>query len=252
MNSSKSKGDNKMRRKLNYLIISLVLIVMSGSSNGLHASATDGRFNIANQNSEKIDYKALEQYEEIGLEDKELTNPDIKSIPGVIEDIRISGIVRYAQAGQSWSNNIMQSCGKTIGDAGCAVTSLAIINRKYNTTRNPGQMNTYLGTIACPLSWTSAASRLGLSYQKLYQHSTGVNISVVHTILRGVLRNSRPILLGMKTASGNTHYVVVKSYYQLDNGYYSFGVSDPGSSNRTTLDQLVNDGWRIIQIHVYF
>lgn len=241
-----------MKRQCNLIIYVLILVFIAGSSNVFYVNANDLASYTESQDSEIIDYNALEYYSKIGLNDIVKTNPDNRSIPGVIEDIRITGIIRYAQAGQSWSNNIMQPCRKTIGAAGCAVTSLAIINRKYNSTKNPGQMNTFLGTIACPLSWSTAASRLGLSYQKLFQHSSGVNVASVHNILRGVLRNGRPVLLGLKKTSGDTHYVVIRSYYQLDNGYYSFGVSDPGASNRTTLDQLVIDGWKIIQIHVYF
>ncbi len=175
----------------------------------------------------------------------------------VTETINITGLTKYYQNLQSWSPNIMQSCGFSIETDGCALTSLSMIANKYTTDRNPGQLNTFLGNLACPMSWASAATKLGLQYEKLYQNVyPGGSLASVKDVLLGVLRAGRPVLLGMTYMVNNKvkyHYVVVKGYTGFSDGSYSFSIYDP-SANKDYLNlmQYMNLGYGIIQIHVYY
>jgi hypothetical protein len=55
----------------------------------------------------------------------------------------------FSQNDPAWKNNVMRTCGLTIGQAGCALTSSAMIFKYYGTIyQNPGLLNTCLGNYA--------------------------------------------------------------------------------------------------------
>jgi hypothetical protein len=207
---------------------------------------------IADQSS-PVDYKAYLEYTSIGLENPIFPDAVCVDDKCVTESITISGLTKYFQNYQSWSANIMQTCGYTIGNSGCALASLAMIANKYTTDRNPGQLNTFLGNLACPMAWSSAASSLGLSYTKLLQANIpGVSMATAKSTMLGVLRSGKPILLGMGYGTSGTHYVVVRGYTAFDDGSYYFSIYDPSAQkDYSTLDQYMNLWYGIIQVHVY-
>lgn len=59
----------------------------------------------------------------------------------------------YNQKDRSWSADIMQKQGYTIGGAGCALTSAAMVFRRFGTTMDPHQFNLAMGPCACPMVW---------------------------------------------------------------------------------------------------
>jgi hypothetical protein len=67
-------------------------------------------------------------------------------------------VTPYSQNDPSWQNDVMRTCGLTIGTAGCALTSTAMVFCYYDAATNPKTLNNCLGTCACDLCWGTAAS----------------------------------------------------------------------------------------------
>jgi len=67
----------------------------------------------------------------------------------------------YAQTDPRWASHNMRTCDLSIGEAGCALTSAAMVFGYYGDTRNPAQLNLCLGNYACPIYWQTAAKRVG-------------------------------------------------------------------------------------------
>ena len=81
-------------------------------------------------------------------------------------------------------------------------------------------------TMAGRLTYSSSGS---LYWPSNYRTTTSVSYSSI----RSILDQGKPVILGLRTASYNTHWVVVTGY--SGDTYY---VNDPGSSSRTTLGQV--------------
>lgn len=174
---------------------------------------------------------------------------------GVQEEKWLS-MVHYYQNGQSWSGNIMQTCGYTIGSQGCALTSFSMVTDYYGYSDNPGEVNTRLGSYACPLAWSSAGQRYNLDL--VGSVHTQVSSSYAKDYIRGALRNNRPVIVGFIKGS-STHFVVarafVKETYQPELGFYGneyFYIHDPYSGrNYKFIDDYLDAGYSIHRLKVY-
>lgn len=123
----------------------------------------------------------------------------------------------YSQTDSRWSGVYLGSSGKTLGKIGCTTTCLAMTESfRTGTTIRPD-------TMAGRLTYSSSGS---LYWPSNYQTTTAVSFSSI----KNLLDQGKPVILGLRTASYSTHWVVVTGY--SGNTYY---VNDPGSSSRTTL-----------------
>lgn len=169
-----------------------------------------------------------------------------------VEKIEISGITTYYQNGnQSWSNTVLNGCSPlTIGQAGCAITSFAMIASKYGSTDNPGQVNTKLGSYASSFNHDYAAAEYGLTVRGLTTVKGG--IAENKSIMRGTLLLGTPLMVTLAKPGGGNHFVVVKSYIRYSDGSYRFGIKDPTYNKYNYLDQYMKDNYTIYNIRKYY
>lgn len=147
------------------------------------------------------------------------------------------------QTDSRWSNEVMKTCGKTIGNSGCCLTSFTMIQQYYGGTDNPSQVNKKLGNAACPLQYGKAAELYGYGYNAVVQ---GVILSNYINYIKGAIDSGNPVLVGMSTASGSTHFVAAYGY---DNN--EIIISDPASRNYQLLSQYTNNGYVVNNLCTY-
>lgn len=127
----------------------------------------------------------------------------------------------FSQTDSRWSGVYLGSSGQTLGRIGCTTTCLAMTESfRTGTTIRPD-------TMAGRLTYSSSGS---LYWPSNYRTTTSVSYSSI----RSILDQGKPVILGLRTASYNTHWVVVTGY--SGDTYY---VNDPGASSRTTLGQVL-------------
>lgn len=126
----------------------------------------------------------------------------------------------YSQTDSRWSGVYLGSSGKTMGKIGCTTTSLAM-TESYRTGTT-----VYPNTMASRLSYSSSGS---LYWPSNYVTTTNVSFSAI----KNILNQGKPVILGLRTASYNTHWVVVTGY--SNDTYY---VNDSGMASRTTLGSV--------------
>lgn len=140
------------------------------------------------------------------------------------------------QYSQPWKNKIYAFTKKTIQEFGCALTSSSMVLQYYGHNITPDELNTWLknqpdGYIRNGLINWLAVSR----YTKL--HDTTNSPSLEYKRLAGTnenlineLNNNRPSILKVPG-----HFVVAKSILPT-----TFGINDPGYSNRDDLSHYGN------------
>lgn len=137
----------------------------------------------------------------------------------------------FSQNDPAWKNDVMQTCGLTIGAAGCALTSAAMVFKYYGAVnKNPGQLNACLGNYACPLYWAVAANACSENRATFVEYWT-----FSYPALQSMLSSGRPPIVRLVKGS-SIHFVVVRS----------------GSGSRPS-DYLINDPWDgvIKQLNAY-
>jgi len=134
----------------------------------------------------------------------------------------------YKQTDSRWSGVALGTSGGTIGTIGCLTTALAMSESyRTGTTITPSAE-------AAKLSYTAGGS---LYWPSNYTFSTS---SGYLSTLYSLLKSGKPVLFGA-TGSYGQHWVVVTGYTGSSSLTASgFTINDPGSSSRTTLQQLLN------------
>jgi hypothetical protein len=150
----------------------------------------------------------------------------------------------FSQNDPAWKNNVMKTCGLTIGQAGCVLTSSSMTFKYYGTiNKNPGQLNTCLGNYACPFYWYVAANSCSES------KATYVGAwSFSYNKLYSMLSVSRPPIVRMVKGNKN-HYVVVRSGSGSQPSNYS--INDPWDGMIKRLSAYTNNGWTLSSIYEY-
>jgi hypothetical protein len=136
-------------------------------------------------------------------------------------------VPNYKQTDARWANTPVGASGKTIGAAGCSTVSLAM-TESYRT----GTV-IYPDAMAAKLSYTSGGA---VYWPGSYSSYTG---SDYMTKLVDLLKSGKPVLIGLKNASGSQHWCVVTGW-SGSAGASSFSVHDPGSHTRSNLQQIIN------------
>ncbi len=134
----------------------------------------------------------------------------------------------YKQTDSRWANVKVGSSGRTIADIGCVTTALAMMESyRTGTSITPDVMESKLQyTSGGAVYWPSNYALDGaLSYDNIY----------------AMLKSGKPVIVGAKTSSGSTHFVVVKGYTGGNTLTASgFVINDPGSNSRTTMAQFLS------------
>lgn len=137
-------------------------------------------------------------------------------------------IDKLYQAGEYYSSDIMQTCGKTIGSNGCILTSFTmLVNYKTGSNYSPRDVNNTLGNLACPFVWGAAGNKYGL-IAKITSNPTGLQAA---SIIYEQIRNRNPVIV---FADG--HAYLVRGYDVSSQGDLTLIVNDPGSRYITTKD----------------
>ncbi len=148
-------------------------------------------------------------------------------------------VVRYKQTDSRWSSVKIGSSGKTIGNIGCALTSLAMTESyRTGTSVTPPVM-------ATKLKFTSGGA--------LYWPSDYVsyNSSDVLAEIYKVLRSGRPVIYGGRSSGGSSHWVVVTGFRGGELTASNFTINDPGTASRTLLSQYLTSYPNFITIRYY-
>ena len=147
---------------------------------------------------------------------------------GIIAPEAVSlAVPMYSQSGQSWSSQIMQSCGSSISSAGCTLTSATMVFKYYGVAIDPGQMNSKMGASACPFVYGDAITKAGAGIVNHVTVTSPTAWSTVYTEARNSLNLGRPYIVGIKRPDTSTHFFVIKGYVNSGTVASDFTINDP-------------------------
>lgn len=151
----------------------------------------------------------------------------------------------FLQTDSTWANDIMETAHETIGEAGCYLTSFAMVANYYypNAGYNPKTINVLMGDYACDFYPYVAADRTSLTVNNYYNRAS-FDEAVLTDVIAGALVMERPVIIGMKLADGGSHYVVARAYSTTTGEIY---ILDPGSWSTNKLSTYTDAG-AIVQV----
>jgi peptidoglycan hydrolase CwlO-like protein len=109
----------------------------------------------------------------------------------------------YNQRDSQWGGNSLNGTGYSLASDGCLITSMAMVYTHYGHKGvNPQTINSNSGNFA--------------SYYPAYLNFTitadGVTSTRAGSEISSELQSGRPVIVGIKYANGNTHFVVLTDY----------------------------------------
>lgn len=137
-------------------------------------------------------------------------------------------VVNFKQFDSRWASVIIGKSGYTMKQIGCATTSLAMSESyRLGYTITPSSM-------ASKLSYTSTGAVYWPSNYKSYTSSNYL------TKMYNLLKEGKPVLIGLKNTSGGQHWVLVTGYTGGNSlSASNFIINDPGSSTKTRLSEVI-------------
>lgn len=140
-------------------------------------------------------------------------------------------VPNFKQMDDRWGDVLIGQSGKTMAQIGCATTAIAMME-SFRT----GSV-IYPQDMAKKLTYTPSGSVYWPSHYRVTTDSTGYLESIYDLLRRG-----KPVLLGCRNSSGKQHWVVVTGYAGGAKLTASgFMIRDPGSNNRSSLQQFLNN-----------
>lgn len=139
-------------------------------------------------------------------------------------------VPNFKQTDSRWANTLIGSSGKTIAQIGCATTAVAMMESyRTGTTIYPHVMSKQL-------TYTSSGNLYWPSH-----YTTIASSSAYLSKIYSLLQSGKPVLFGAKTSAGKQHWVVITGFTGGNTlSASSFTIHDPGSTQRTTLQQFLN------------
>ena len=154
-------------------------------------------------------------------------------------------VPNYYLSGQSWSNDIMQTDGLTIGSAGCCLTSFTMIQRYLGGNNNPRGVNNALGNAACPFDYSAAATIFG--YRITHRVHEIVSDEYAIDFIAGAIDLGYPVLVGMKSdGSEPTHFVAAYGH----NGSTIY-IHDPASGRDYETLNTYLQSYQVQRLYVF-
>ena len=115
------------------------------------------------------------------------------------------GVPIYSQNDPAWQAAVMKSGADTIGGAGCALTSAAMLLNYYGASLSPAALNGCLGGSADPIDWKAVPACTSNVV------TGGDRLDFTWTDLDALLSSGRPAIVGMLRGLTGSHFVVVTS-----------------------------------------
>ena len=133
----------------------------------------------------------------------------------------------FSQADPAWGQDELGPSGQSLGEAGCAVTSAAMVLRFYGVDTDPGRLNAYCDdhggyTPQGWLYWEKAAEAAGGGVRHAYEDLPS------YWLLDSNLLRGNPVIVRVRLPSGITHFVVV-----MGKEGYDYLIRDPAGAGRT-------------------
>ena len=130
-----------------------------------------------------------------------------------------------------WANTILANSGKPLSQIGCATTAIAMLEAHRTG------ITVYPDEIMTKLKYTPSGSVYWPEH-----YTTVTNNESYLTALYKLLQQGKPILFGATNQYGGQHWVVITGFTggtSLNSN--GFTIRDPGSYQRTTLDQFLKE-----------
>lgn len=160
-----------------------------------------------------------------------------------IEDLNTPS---FKQTTGGWQDKIT-SCGDTMYNEGCYITSAAMVFKGFGDSVDPGSMLEELRPADCLFNWSVAATK--------YNHTLTSTVSGSFDSLKAqmfdIIMNQKKAIIYCVSGS-STHAVVIKGFngtltvdpdtlqpWTTEITSAMFKVNDPGSSTNTTLAQVL-------------
>lgn len=152
-----------------------------------------------------------------------------------MSNVRLT-VPTFSQNDSRWKDKIMKTCNQTIGVAGCALTSTAMVFKYYKAVdKDPDKLNTCLDKKACPINWSTAANSCSENKAKWV-----ASWSFSYSKLVSMLNAQRPPIVYL-VKDKNTHFVVVTAGSgDKPSGY---DINDPWDGTSKKLSSYTNTGW---------
>jgi hypothetical protein len=115
------------------------------------------------------------------------------------------GVPIYSQNDPAWQAAVMKSGADSIGGAGCALTSTAMLLNYYGSQLSPAQLNSCLGAGADPIDWKAVPACTNNVV------TGGDRLDFTWNDLDALLASGRPAIVGMLRGQTGSHFVVVTS-----------------------------------------
>jgi hypothetical protein len=132
-------------------------------------------------------------------------------------------VQRFAQADPRWADDELGQTASTMGEAGCAVSSAAMVLAFYGQDIDPGRLNTFLSdnggyTPQGWLYWEKAAD----FHPGLARHAYEDLPS--YFLIDSNLERGNPVIIRIRLPNGITHFVVI-----VGKAGFDYLIQDPAS-----------------------
>lgn len=145
----------------------------------------------------------------------------------------------------SWKNNLIPGSSYTFSQAGCGMTSYAMVFNYYGYNETPETVATkYYNEYGNPINFTS--SRIVSLYNCSIEAVGSVSsASALQAAIVGGINNGYPTVLKMIKGS-NTHFIVARGYSQATGSDpIIINIRDPESDiNYSRLNSYYENGWQ--------
>ncbi|MDI9497416.1 MAG: C39 family peptidase [Bacillota bacterium] len=156
----------------------------------------------------------------------------------------------FRQTDPAWAGCELRP-GRTIGDIGCALTSLAMLGHVYGIEQNPAEVAADLGSWAAPLEWEVYTTLHNL---RIVREDNLLDIDP-HVADRDWVRDSavralaqgHPVIVGIQHREHlTTHFIVVHGY-RFENGAYIVETYDTSTNNDYPNLDAIDPAWEYIR-----
>ena len=144
------------------------------------------------------------------------------------------------QMDDRWADVMVSTSGKTMAQIGCATTAIAMLeSHRQGRTIFPDEM-------AQNLRYTPSGSVYWPEH-----YTTVKDIGSYLTRIVSLLRQGKPVLFGAKNAYGKQHWVVITGFTGGNITAANLTIQDPGTYNRTNLQQFLEQYPTIYKFFYY-
>lgn len=121
----------------------------------------------------------------------------------------------YLQSDDAWGGDHLGTSPRTLGQAGCAVTSAAMIMKFYGLDTDPGRLNVFLRDNGGydennDLRWEGPTALAPNKVKHVYEDLPSYHL------IDSNLRHGNPVIVRLNLKSGWTHFVVVMGKQGFD------------------------------------